>query len=161
MTSTPAIEPELYHTGLVVDDLDAAMEAMTRIFGVLWAEPQIVASPLATTAGVLFRSSRFTYSVNGEHRIELIQQLDNTAYAAVPGGPRVHHLGFWAHDMAASVDRLEQLGLPSVVHGIGEDGEPAQLSFHRDPHSGLWFELIDANVRPAMERWWAGGELQP
>jgi hypothetical protein len=154
------IQGELYHTGLIVDDLHAAMDILTRFAGIQWATPQTIATNVQTSQGPLFRESYYTYSVDGPHHIELIEHRDATAWLTATGGRRVHHLGFWAEDFEGTRARLTELGLPSEIHGLDAKGKPAQLSFHRDPQSGMWFELIDKAVKPAMEKWWAGGPLE-
>lgn len=151
---------ELYHTGIVVDDLDEAMSLLTRIAGLQWASPQVIGGLVKTSKGPLYRSSRFTYSIEGPHHVELIQHLDSTAWETATGGRFVHHLGFWVDDLQQGMNSMNDLGLTAELHGLDAQGRPTSPSFHRHAGSGLWFELIDSSSRAAMARWWAGAELQ-
>ena len=153
----PGPTVELFHTGLVVDDLDAAMQLLTDLAGIRWAVPRVVSGELQTPEGPRFRETRYTYSVDGPHHIELIEQVDSTAWQVAPGGRRVHHLGFYADDFEAGVRALEDRGLATTFRGLDEHGNPAGLSFHRHEPSGFWFELIDGRARASMAAWWAAG----
>jgi hypothetical protein len=150
---------DLFHTGIIVDDLHEAMKLLTRLAGLSWSTPQTIGGFVHTPQGALWRESYVTYSVEGPHRVELIQHLDSTAWRAVPGGRRVHHLGFWVDDLAEGIAAMKDLGMDAGVYGLTEAGEPTSPSFHRHEPSGLWFELIEASHRPAMETWWRGGAL--
>jgi hypothetical protein len=151
---------ELFHTGIVVDDLDEAMALLTRIAGLTWAAPQTVGGFIATPKGALYRKLKVTYSVEGPHRVELIQHLDSTAWDNVTGGHRVHHLGLWTDDLRAGMERMAALGLEAEAHGLDQDGRPVGPSFHRHAASGMWIELLETSYREAMEEWWTGAELR-
>jgi Glyoxalase/Bleomycin resistance protein/Dioxygenase superfamily len=148
---------ELYHTGLVVDDLDQAMNVLTSVAGLRWATPRVVSGTIRTSQGPLYRSSRFTYSVDGPHHVELIQHVDGTAWLTATGGRRVHHLGLWVDDLGAAMHSMQTRGLPAEFHGLDAQGRPCSPSFHRHPESGFWFELIDSAARPGLMNWWAAG----
>ena len=108
----------LFHTGVVVDDLDASMTALSTLNGLHWAPPQITETPMVGPAGPLPRKVRFTYSIEGPHHVELLQQLDSAPYESLTGGRRVHHLGYLANDLEADAARLD-----AARAVIGEAGE--------------------------------------
>jgi catechol 2,3-dioxygenase-like lactoylglutathione lyase family enzyme len=144
----------LTHTGIIVDDLDAAMENYSAALGLHWANPLRSNFPLQTRAGALPREMRVTYSHEGPHHLELIQLVDSTAYDAVEGGPLVHHMGYSVKDMEAEIARLEALGFPSELRGEnhGADVE-LMFSYHRVPHGGLFIELSNDLLQPGIQAW--------
>jgi catechol 2,3-dioxygenase-like lactoylglutathione lyase family enzyme len=150
----------LFHTGVIVDDLDQAMELLTKIAGLEWATPRVIGGFMHTPRGALYRESKVTYSTTGPHHVELIQHLDATAWLAAPGGRRVHHLGFWVDDIAEGMDRFAEIGLEADIYATDNEGRPTSPSFHRHEASGLWFELIESSHRQAMEEWFGGAELR-
>jgi hypothetical protein len=148
--------PRVFHTGLIVHDLEQAMRDYGRAFGYTFAEPAETSSMLQTPRGLLPRRSIATFTLEGPHRLELIQQVDPTAWAAAEGGPRLHHLGYWVDDLAAESARLIALGFRQQIHGLGDDGGIGRMSYHVDPNGGLYLELVDRALEAGMEQWFAG-----
>jgi hypothetical protein len=155
----PAL-PGMFHTGMIVKDLDAAMHDMTAAFGFEWAPPITSGGDIRIPGGAhAYRQSRVTYSLEGPHHIELIEHLDNTAWRAATGGPLVHHLGFSVADLAGEVARLRRLGYQQEFSGLADDGSLATMSYFRDHNGGLWIELVDVAVRNDLENWITTGEI--
>jgi hypothetical protein len=149
--------PILFHTGQAVHDLDAAMADMTAALGYHWAEPFVSERRLRTPNGILPRTWRLTYSVEGPHHVELFQQLDDTALRGLTGGPTVHHLGFEVPNVPDEVKRLAALGFREELTDTGVDGAEGGNSFVYNHHGGLWFELISSARRVRIDEWIAGG----
>ena len=98
--------PSLFHTGMVVSDLEEVMHSMSEGLGVEWAEPWRASRAARTPVGDLPSDMLLTYSIGGEHQLELIQLIDNTAWGSVTGGPWLHHVGYWVDDLQRETDRL-------------------------------------------------------
>jgi hypothetical protein len=143
----------LFHTGIIVDDLEQAMSTMGEAFGLEWAPPIQTAGDIHARGGTAFRESLITYSLEGPHHIELIQQLDDTAWKMATGGPRIHHLGFSVEDLSAETARLEGLGYRLEFSGMADDGSRAGMGYLHDPHGGLWVELVDLSLRRQLDTW--------
>jgi hypothetical protein len=80
MPSQPKLQ--LYHTGIIVDNLDEAMGAMGDALGLQWFNPRTATSPMQSPGGTLDREVRFTYSLEGPHFIELLAGSRITATVA-------------------------------------------------------------------------------
>lgn len=145
--------PGLFHTGIIVADLDAAMRDLGAALGLTWVEPLESSGPIHVRAGPALRRSRVTYSVEGPHHIELIEQVDGTAWRAVRGGPLVHHLGFTVADVDAESARLEALGFSREAWQPDPDGAAARYAYHHNPHAGIFIELVGQAQRAAVQRW--------
>ena len=147
----------LHHTGIIVNDLDAAMGDMSAALGLQWLPPFVVAGDVHTLAGMRFRKVRITYSTTGPHFVELIQQLDATAYNVLTGGPTIHHLGFVTNDLEGDMARLDAQGFAPELYALDGDGRPARMAFHQNHHGGLWIELVSADFAVFLDEWIAGG----
>jgi hypothetical protein len=132
---------------------------MGEAFGFEWATPIQSRGDLHVPGGgTAFRASLVTYSLQGPHHIELIEQLDDTAWSLATGGPKVHHLGFSVEDLAGEVARFEGLGYRLEFSGMGADGSRANMGYLHDPHGGLWIELLDVRLRQQLELWMETGQ---
>ena len=149
----------LYHTGIRVPDLDAAMDEMGEALGVTWASAQVKAAQQIWTpdGGQQSVHLRFVYSCEGPQHIELLQ--------GEPGGiwdgrddPGVHHIGLWVDDVAAETQRCLDLGWTlAAAQSSPDDGFGAYT--YVVPPSGPIVELVWSAMLPRFEAWWAGGEL--
>lgn len=145
----------LFHTGMVVDNVETAMSTFSKAFGYHWAEPIELEAQCKTREGILPRHSIATYSLEGPHHIELIQQIDDTAWKTASGGPKVHHLGFWVDDLEESIERLGKLGFQLEVEDVS-----GALSYHYQSGMGLYIELVHARAREQFDEWWDGKPLR-
>jgi catechol 2,3-dioxygenase-like lactoylglutathione lyase family enzyme len=146
---------DLYHTGIVVADLDAAATEFEDLLGVRWAIPKQESLQLWTRDGVITAPFRYTYS-RSEHGAPLIELIE-----AGPGTPwwpgegvraRLHHLGFWADPLSATAARLEASGAQVEVAVRGRRGRPTAFTYQKLLHGPL-VELVDGRLRPDVQRW--------
>ncbi len=144
----------LYHTGVIVDDLDRATQSMRGALGLKWAPPKVSTVPLRGPDGVQDREVRFTYSLEGPHFIELLEQINPAPYVNLSGGRRVHHVGYFTEDLVAASAHLESSGYPCELSGVGDDGQVARATFHSNPDApGLWIELVSSEIAGEIEGW--------
>jgi hypothetical protein len=144
----------LYHTGIIVDDLQEAMGSMGAALGLHWAPPLRASSPMLGPAGVGDREIVYTYSVEGPHHIELLEQVDPGAYLALTGGRRVHHVGYFTDDLVAASRELEERGFRRELSGPLEHGEITRAAFHYNPQApGLWIELVAGEIANETGAW--------
>jgi hypothetical protein len=144
----------LFHTGIIVEDLDAAMGSMGATLGLHWAPPKRARGPMLGPAGVRDRDIRFTYSVEGPHHLEILQQIDAAPYLALTGGRRVHHLGYFTDDLARASADLEEQGFRRELSGPVEHGEITRAAFHYNPQApGLWIELVAGEIAGEIGGW--------
>ncbi|QLL08588.1 VOC family protein [Mycobacterium vicinigordonae] len=143
MTDAPLSPLDCYHTGLVVPDLQAAIESTTAAAGYTWTKA--VEATLAIAAGdaeyeVPFK---FVYSIEAPH-LELIQAVPGTIWAEQPGGA-AHHLGYWADDLVGIADRLAAAGYRLEARPAGD--QLSMFAYFIAP-SGVRIEIVDRALFP-------------
>lgn len=135
----------LYHTGIIVNDVDAAAATLTRTMGYEWTKPAegndrpvVYADGTEDTLRL-----RFSYSINAPH-LELVQAVPNTPWATTERA--IHHLGYWVDDLAAASAGLTKAGLPLIVAARDEDGSsPVRFAYHQT-EDGLFIELVERTI---------------
>ena len=163
MTELPLTTPDapdyngrLFHVGVRVRDLDAAMDDLGAGLGITWAPVVEREQPLWTPEdGAYSVTLRFTYSCEGPQHVELLQGPPGSPWygADLPG---VHHHGIWVEDVAAETERLVAAGWTLELAGRSPEDGYGSMTYVRSP-SGFLLEPVSAAARPRMERWWAGG----
>ncbi|HSS08950.1 MAG TPA: VOC family protein [Acidimicrobiales bacterium] len=144
----------LFHTGLRVTELEAAMAELGPALGLTWAEPRQGEQRFWTpdrgqqTAGL-----RFTYSVQGPQHIELLEGAAGSLWAGEEG-PGVHHIGVWVDDLPAEARSLIAAGW-DMVAAQASPNEGFGLYAYLAPPSGLLVELVDAAIEPHFQAWWS------
>ncbi len=152
----PLSDMRLYHTGIIVDDLDEAMRTLGPALGLHWAPPLTATTPMRCPTGVEGREVRFTYGLEGPHHIELLEQIDPSPYLSLTGGRYVHHLGYYTTDLAGSAARLESMGFPMELSGFGPNGEISRATFHHNPAApAIWIELVSHEIADEIGEWMA------
>ena len=148
----------LFHTGVRVPDLDAAMHELGASLGLTWAQPQHRTQGLWTPErGAHTVDLRFTYSCEGPVHIELLQGEPGTFWDGTQQ-PGAHHLGVWSDDIAAETQAMVDGGWRLVGAGSPPDDGYGIYTYVAPP-SGLIVELVSAVAMPMFDRWWAGGPL--
>jgi hypothetical protein len=150
---------ELYHTGTMVADLEAAMAQTGPSLGVEWIEPIRSRTEVWTPTGRRRLSLMWTYSVGGSHRIELIQQLDEADESARLDMPREPHFGYWVKDADKARARLEAAGFEIYFARMSAEEETTEttlVSYHQSP-AGFFVELVSERARPALQALLDGG----
>jgi hypothetical protein len=122
-----------WQTGVIVRDLDAAMNELGGALGLTWskvAEYQF--------AGM---QRRVAFSQEGPPYVELIE--DGQADPA----PRIDHLGWWSDDVEGDVERVRATGAEIVLDGRLHGRAFVLL---RGGASGVGMELIDRRFGPVL-----------
>lgn len=140
---------DLYHVGVVVPDVRAAMEQYSALLGMTWT--RLGDSTLSVLVDGERRQARIaaTYSQQGPPYLELVEELSGGVWAT--GALGLHHVGLWTDDLEGSVRRLEQAGMPGRVRHAPAEGEPALFSYH-EASPGMWWELVGEAFRPRLQR---------
>lgn len=149
---------DVYHTGFVVPQIEAAMAEFTTVFGVTWTAIEERDMPVVTSEGARVVSLRFAYSQGGTPRIELLEPVPGTAWETPShsfGVGAAHHIGVWAQDFSATSDELVAEGFPRVLTFDDGSGKANRFAYHRLP-SGAIVELIDDTRRMELEAWFEG-----
>ena len=147
--TSPLGHAELYHTGIIVDDVEAAKAEYTDLFGVTWGPQGKVPMPILLADGPKMVDFEYAYTNEGPHRLELVAPIPGTLWA-VHGNGHAHHLGYWCNDVAATSADLIRCGVPLRVKvGVSSDDEPASIVIHQ-AKSGVYIELVDVAARAVM-----------
>ena len=138
----PVRHEDLYHTGIVVEDLDAAIAEFTELFGLTWGPRLEFDLPVLFADGVREIPFRAIYNSQGPHHLELVQAVEGTLWT-VPGAGHAHHMGYWATDVGAASRYLESKGLPRVAAiGAQSEQDTGRAVYHQG-RAGAYIELVD------------------
>lgn len=148
----------LFHTGIRVPDLDAAMEEMGSTLGVTWAKSRRAdGQPIWTPEdGQHTLPLRYVYSSEGPQHIELLEGPPGSVWDGRED-PGVHHVGVWADDVQRETERCVANGWRVAAAGRSPEEGYGSYSYVVPP-CGPIIELVDGGHLPAFETWWAGGD---
>jgi lactoylglutathione lyase len=141
---------DLYHTGIVVDDLDATLQWFTAVAGYRWTDVVEVDQMVATPEGEVTVPMRMAYS-GEDPRVEILQTIPNTIWTPADSG--VHHLGYWSDDVDADVVALEANGMTVEVKSLLPEG--TTLWAYCKGATGPRIELVSRAMEPFIAHWFA------
>jgi hypothetical protein len=145
-----AIQGELYHVGIVVPEVEAAMAHFTELLGIGWG-------PVVETDAFDVRDAegndltlpnKLCYSTVAPY-IELVQELPGSVWVCNEHS-NIHHIGYWTDTLPADSGAFASTQCPLEICGREGAQVPVNFSYHRDP-LGVRFELVDAAMKPMME----------
>jgi hypothetical protein len=141
-----ALRPEdLYHTGIVVPDLDAAMARLSALADYRWINPLTYTLPFRTASGTRELTSTVVYSVQAPH-VELLQEVPGSPWTAAPGNS-VHHLGYFTDNLADSARMLDDNGFTFEMTADVSGSELALFAYYIDA-CGTRIEIVDRALFP-------------
>lgn len=147
----------LYHTGIRVPDLDAAMAELGATLNVVWAEVRDMPEMglWSPEQGVHSASLRFTYSCEGPQHVELLEASPGCIWDG-RDDPGVHHVGVWVDDVQAEVEAALSDGWTcAAASAPPEDGYGPWA--YLQPPSGMIVEVVSEAIKAHFEPWWAEG----
>lgn len=146
----------IFHTGHRVPSLDAAMVELGELLNLTWADvrerDQAVWTP---EAGAHHVPLRYTYSCTGPQHVELLEGAAGSVWDG-RDDPGVHHIGIWVDEVATEVRSAAERGWPCVAAQRSPDDGYGVFAYVQPPN-GTIVEVVDANLRPHFEAWWAAG----
>ena len=149
------MKPEdLYHVGIVVDDLDASLRWFTDTAGYRWCEEYAGDQVVETPAGEITVPMRFAYSMDTP-RLEVLQAVPGTLWQPASSG--IHHLGYWSDDVAADVATLEASGVEVEARALL--GDDLVLWAYCKDGGGPRVELVSRMIEPVMSDWFMTGKM--
>jgi hypothetical protein len=146
---------DLFHIGVIVPDLEAAMVAVSAASPLRWTSVVETRCRHRRPHGVDEFDLRIAYSRGTAPHVELIEAVPGTIFESSGELSRLHHFGLWIDDLAAESARLEGAGMPCVAALLREDGPP-DIAFHENSPREL-LELCAVSLREGFEAWIAGG----
>jgi catechol 2,3-dioxygenase-like lactoylglutathione lyase family enzyme len=151
-------KPELYHVGLVVPDIAAAVEQYRDLFGLRFASLRHTSLEVRVDGVIRTPELIVSYTMDGPPYVELIEELSGRTWAADALG--LNHIGFWAKDLPAAAARLEASGLATRVRDNGPDDRPARFTYHPGL-GGMWVELVAPQFARTLHEWFAATLATP
>ena len=148
MTNRP-LSPH-YHVGIVVPDIAEAQAELSEQIGISWGPVlRLDATEYRDGTGDdLELPTALCYSVDDPH-LELIQELPGSVWVRNEHS-NLHHIGFWADNLAGESARLAGLACPMQLCGRAGGVAPVSFAYHRNEHLGVRIEVVDAAMRDAM-----------
>lgn len=150
---------DIYHNGLLVPDMEAAMQQFGDALNLTWAPlHRFENMPFWTPdRGVHKLDLAVTYSCEGPQHIELLCGSAGTFYdPALSSGA---HSGVWVDDVAASAHAMQAQGWVLAGGGAPEAEGFGGFVYLTPPTGGPMIELVSPAIKPAFEKWWSGMAL--
>ncbi len=149
---------DVFHVGIRVPDIDAAMAELSDGLGLTWAKKMDREQHLWTPeGGAVTTRLLFTYSCEGPQHLELLQGEPGSIW---DGDDRTgaHHVGVWVDDVAAETERLVGLGWTLEAAGKPPEDGYGSMTYVRSPQ-GLLVEPVTSRAKGRFDVWFAGGDL--
>lgn len=144
MITQPVLNPaDLYHVGIIVDDIDRAAARLSAVGGYEWTKPVEATLSVTTEAGDHDVPFKFVYSLQAPH-LELVTEIPGTIWTA-PTGNATHHLGYWVDDLTATAGQLEDAGFRQEARPSGDT--LTSFAYYTD-NTGLRIEIVDRAMFP-------------
>ena len=138
---------DLFHTGIVVDDLAGAQRAFGETFGLTWrsggADVRLITDDGARTV-----PSAYALSCEGPHHIELVQAVEGTLWTSTTPG-ELHHLGWWVDDVPGTIERLRAAGATHLGTIAMTDDAPPMCAYLRLP-DGPCVEVVNRRFKKIL-----------
>jgi catechol 2,3-dioxygenase-like lactoylglutathione lyase family enzyme len=144
---------DLYHIGIVVDDLDTTLSWLSDVAGYQWCEQYAGDQVVETPAGETTIPLRFAYSMN-EPRLEVLQAIPGTLWT--PSDSGIHHLGYWSDDVDRDIQTLVDTGHEVEARAPLPDGS-ALWAYCKA--AGPRIEVVSSLIRPVMTQWFETGRM--
>lgn len=146
--------PQMHHFGIVVPDLDGAMDDLSSQLALTWAPVRHGERTVRHRGRLVTTDLRLTYSMEGPPHLELIGEARGTPWEPTGGG--IHHAGFWVQDLRGTGRLLTRAGMALEATYDAEDGGLLGFAYFTDAN-GFRVEILDDSRRQSFDDWLAGG----
>ena len=137
---------ELFHVGILVDDLDAALARYSSVLHLTFEAPRRLDVVVEESGEARPRRVRVAYSIEGPPFLELIESQADGLWGH-QHGEGLHHVGAWDGDLIRRWEELAGIG-PAIDTRIYRDGVLAAVYLDRGALHGVRLELV---VRPEVD----------
>lgn len=136
------IDTNLDHVGIVVPQLEAALEALSSSLGVEWL-PIFVGKLSMHESGRGPREVHLRIGCTVQYpRLEVIEAVAGSPWALAGTEFHLHHIAFFATDLAGDSSRVAAGPCPIEICGVDAGGAmPKTFTYH--VQNGLRFELLE------------------
>jgi hypothetical protein len=146
---SPFLWNNVYHVGVVVNDIESSIREVGDQLGVTFDAPQLLTVTSGGPGGGGRPASvRLAYSHGEPPFLELLEASEDGVWTQA-GGQRLHHVGVWTPDIKKEVGRLELLGFSTEMVGIAADER--DLFAYLINAQGIRVELVAERIRAGLE----------
>jgi hypothetical protein len=149
MTEIPLHPAQLFHIGVVAEDIDKAMAEMSQALGLTWKGGQPQTMSLCIFGEERRVEMRIAHSVQGPPHVELIQAIPDSPWAT-PTAVGAHHLCYWSDRPQEAIAALKAAGATRAL------GKPDAASGYFRTPSGMYVEVIGPELRAQLSGWIRG-----
>lgn len=153
----------IYHTGVIVEDLEAAQRFYTESMGVVWA-PIHIYNPLTLWTpeqGMQEITLRVSYSREGPLHIELIEAVPGTFYDPATIAD-LKHIGVFMDNVGDEVERMTALGWTVIAARDTPEKRYGHMAYLLAPEGKMVVELVSTKIKPMLLAWFEEpDELSP
>ena len=140
---------DIYHVGIIVPDMEAAMEELGRRFGVGWRDPSTATVRVRDEGGDRILAPRVTFCDQSTPiALELIEAIPGTVWD-VGESSQLHHFGLYVESVQAAIDELGP-GTTVEMAGLDRDGMLAGFCYVNDG-LGVRMELVARGGLPPLD----------
>jgi catechol 2,3-dioxygenase-like lactoylglutathione lyase family enzyme len=145
--------PLIDHVGVLVADLEAAIERWSKVLGYSFTEILHYRTDAYVDSGIPaphHHDARIAFSLEGPPFIELMEFTGEGTHAPAQG-EGFHHLGFMVDDAAAHRDQLAALGVGSDGASLDPDGRPILWFTERRDLHHMRLEFVGQGQQPVYD----------
>lgn len=152
------IMTKFFHIGVIVDDLNQAIQYYQDTQGLRFAEPATktfnVTNPQTGDSEVV--DLTVTYSRSGPPYLELIQAVGDGLFS-ISNGQQIWYYGLWDRDINQSIAKLKQAN--QLIDGIiSSESEPEAIITAPDAY-GVRYEYVPIQLQGIIKAWTFTGKV--
>jgi Glyoxalase/Bleomycin resistance protein/Dioxygenase superfamily len=148
MKAAMIVPSDLFEIGLIVANLEDAIDQFHRAFGYTFSIIVEGVLPTRDEQGETVPTMRMAVS-RGTPQIELLEASPGT-HLLPPAGTGLHHLGYYVDDLDGESKQLAASGIPFARGGFADERFPANWVFH-EMADGTLIELVDRQTSPLRQ----------
>jgi hypothetical protein len=134
---------DLYHVGLIVDDIDAAAQRLTAVSGYEWTKPVEYTLAVTTADGDYEVPFKFVYSLQAPH-LELCNRFPGPS-----GPPRpIRRHTTLATGLTTSLPQRPLSKTPATARKPAPGGEDLSMFAYQTDPDGVRIEIVDRALFP-------------
>ncbi|MEU9100360.1 VOC family protein [Streptomyces sp. NPDC048361] len=146
-------EQPYFHIGVVVPDLEKAIEYYSRMHGLDFTKPAHVTNPRIEDPHPHEQVVHVAFSKQGPPYFELIESDgDEGIYSSAKEG-QILYLGFWEADMDGRMEKLRAEGIGIEAVSRSAEGATPDWIITEPDAMGVRYEYVDLAEKQAIETW--------
>ena len=146
--------PLIHHIGVLVPDLEEAIERWTRITGYTFSPIARYRTPRYSDSSNTEphdHDARISFSAEGPPYIELMEFHGNGTHSAEQG-EGFHHFGFLDHpDVEGRLAELTEMGVRNDGQSISENGRVILWFTDKRDLDGIRLEYVSTDIQPTVQ----------